>query len=308
MKISMPDWYPLETYQRTLSAEEWASELYIRLGLRIAFRNCKAMAEERGGPIRMGRDQSSPEETFIAVLSDQAPSRKGRFIFDTEPDLSRDWPINIQTAFEAEFLAHLLRPYANPEHIAWAQRLALHPELLGEFIVRKEGGEIVEDRASSWDKLPPNLGLLCRDILGARVPLMVNLNLDDESLKTAFSVWLLGMRQQLGGVSKAAYDGKDFKKWHEFKVLQVFDLDLWMEIKGINIKDVVIGRELWPEDDPQLGDFDRTDRLRKVTREINERLFTPWECERLIHQVRLIKFVQSIGDAIKKDSLPAEEE
>ncbi|MFC4309092.1 DUF6387 family protein [Steroidobacter flavus] len=303
MKISMPDWYPLETYQRRLSAEEWASELYIRLGLRIAYRNCKAMVEEHAGPIRMGRDQSSPEETFIAVLSDQAPSRKGRFIFDDEPDLSRDWPINALTAFEAEFLAHLLRPYANPEHIAWAQRLALHPELRGEFSVRKEGGEIVEDRESSWDKLPPNMGLLCRDILGARVPLMVNLNLDDESLKTAFEVWLLGMRQQLGGVSKAAFDGKDFKKWHEFKVLQVFDLDLWMEIKGINIKDVVIGRELWPEGDPQLGDFDRTDRLRKVTREINERLFTPWECERLIHQIRLIKFVQSVGGAIKKDSL-----
>lgn len=304
----MPDWYPLETYKRRLSAEEWASELYIRLALRIAYRNCKGMAEKHGGPIRMGHDQSSPEETFIAVLSDQAPSRKERFIFDTEPNLSRDWPINIQTAFEAEFVAQLLRPYANPEHIAWAQRLALRPELLVEFIDRKERGEIVEDRTSSWDKLSQNLGQLCKDTLGPRVPLMVNLNLDDDSIKTAFSVWLTGMRQQLGSASKAPYDEKDFKKWHEYKVLQVFDLDLWMEITGTNIKDVVIGRELWPEDDVRLGDFDRTDRLRKVTRDINERLFTPWECERLVHQIRLIKFVQSIGDAIKKDSSPAEKE
>lgn len=302
----MPDWYPLETYKRRLSAEEWASELYIRLAFRIAYRNCKGMAEKNSGPIRMGHEQNSPEETFIAVLSDQAPSREGRFIFDAEPNLSRDWPINVQTAFEAEFLAQLLRPYANPEHIVWAQRLTQRPELFVEFIEREERGEILRDRTSSWDSLPPNIGQLCKDILGARVPVMVNLNLDDDSIKTAFSVWLTGMRHQLGGECKAAYDEKDFEKWHDFKVLQVFDLDLWMEINSTNIKDVVIGRELWPEHDAQLGDFDRTDRLRRVTRKINERLFTTWECERLVHQVRLIKFAQSVGDAIKKDKLPVE--
>jgi hypothetical protein len=295
-KNQMPPWYPIETYSRKLSRGEWATELYIRVATRIAIENAsRRAAAERKSSITMANG-ATPVETFLAVLVDQAAGRKGTFIFEEKVNYRRDWPIRSPSGFEMEFIASMLRPHTPSRLVRWARLLAKDRKQLGKFIAASERKKVdVYDSQgwAGWDTLSPDEGILHRDVLGPRVPLMVNLCMDDESLKTAFDFWLSTMRNELGDKSKKEYSDDDFGKWREFKILQVFDLDLWKEISGASYTDAFVARQLWPETDPSLGHFDRTDRLRRVSRKLVAERMNVWACERLVHETRLWNLMEA---------------
>ena len=54
--------------------------------------------------------------------------------------------------------------------------------------------------------------------------------------------------------------------WERYKVLQVFDLDMWTLATGIRINDPVIANTLWPAGNEGSEDINTISRLRLVTR------------------------------------------
>jgi Family of unknown function (DUF6387) len=61
-----------------------------------------------------------------------------------------------------------------------------------------------------------------------------------------------------------------FRKWREYQILAVFDLDLWGQLTGCRYTDSLIASTLWPvigsDADPDKGVFEPTERLRKTVR------------------------------------------
>jgi len=98
------------------------------------------------------------------------------------------------------------------------------------------------------------------------MPVTVDLRFDDKTLINTFKEWLIERRKESGNKFKKAYTEKDFDDWFKYRILQVFDLDLWADVTGYKITDPAIAKALWPDDSPDADDVSPIDRLRKVSR------------------------------------------
>ena len=83
------------------------------------------------------------------------------------------------------------------------------------------------------------------DVLGFRLPLLVNVNLDDDTLTTCFSIWLAGIRASLYPAPKA-FEDRDLKHWKKFGLLPAFDLQLWNRLTGAGYTDAFIAQAICP--------------------------------------------------------------
>lgn len=292
-KPRLPDWYPLATYAGELSDDEWVAEVWMRLGFKAAYEN---HAAHKRGRITFANG-STAEDTFVAMI--RRDGERPQFISKDEIDYASAWPVRAMTVFEAAFLTYLDHYKMSPDEKLWSKRLGQDPaKWLGRFF-RSDAHKRVLEGEKAYAGNYPDSDLDSRgdthfEVVGPRLPLMVNVNLDDETLKLAFSVWLAGLRAG-SKEQKVPFSDKDTADWKKFGVLQAFDLSMWNRMTNAGYTDAFIAQAIWPDDEF----VDRTDRYRKVTKPKVGRLFTVWEAERLTHQVALAKFLDQIVERKK---------
>ena len=115
-----------------------------------------------------------------------------------------------------------------------------------------------------------------------RIPVMIDLEQDDESLKLAFELFLEGAREATG-VESRKIDEKTLQEWRFYGVLQIFDLQYWAALSGERYTDNVLASAVWGADDVDINE-----RLRKVARPKMVELFQDTlTLERLMNQVQI---------------------
>lgn len=130
-----------------------------------------------------------------------------------------------------------------------------------------------------------------------RIPVSIDLDQDDETLKLSFEVWLADVRSELGPALKP-FKERDFIEWNEFGLLPTFDLQFWATINNAKFTDNLIANAIWPD-----SEVDTTERIRKVTRLKISQVFDSWSLiGRLWRQLELEKSLDILVSGMRNDS------
>jgi hypothetical protein len=123
------------------------------------------------------------------------------------------------------------------------------------------------------------------------ISITVNYDYDDETLRA----WFEGFLRYRSRLSRSTIENPkpfgetDFRKWHEYQILAVFDLDLWGQLNRCKFTDSLIAKTLWPDTDSadsEKGIFEPAPRLRRTIRPMVAEVINWRTFERLKHQVR----------------------
>lgn len=177
------------------------------------------------------------------------------------------------------------------------------PELLEEVVSIYEGGSLLKKEALE------KVGWLAPEFCHG-VPITVDLDSDDETLKIAFSIWLAGVRSDMNERFKKPISDDDFQKWHKYRILAAFDLYQWAEIKGVRFTHNQIANALFPPSSITFEDrdVDMGDRIRKVVKPLMEQSITS-ETVRLIGATtRLERYLGQVVEKDKAERIAAEAE
>lgn len=257
-KSQLPDWYPLPIYGQELTKDEWLTEIGLRAALQAVEENVAAGAVER-------TSRNEPTDVFRALFVTRE-SRAGHL---AQAKTHSFWPVREVTPFEAYFIAECTRLPEYAEAEAWAKKLASEPKRhVGQFFISN-----MNDAMSS---MPRDVGrepgaTAYQDVLGRRIPIIVDLDHDDDTLSIAFKVWLAGARQCLENRTAQPIGAKEFAKWKQFGLLPAFDLLFWRQATAALLTDTAIANAIWPPDIRESVDI--TERFRKVTRPLVREVF-----------------------------------
>lgn len=273
----LPEWYPLPAYGDSLTAPQWHHEITMRLAVLTSFRNTG--------------DTKKAASTFLSlIVGSKYKDKTGKNgLLLGNKELRRAWPIQEISAFDLAYLATIMSVHKTGKKILRSVRsfnrkqrsheiLTSAPPLLAD--ARRRPSAVYSAYRSERVEVSEMVH---------GVPLTVDITQDDETLKLAFSVWLAGARQLIGG-AKAPIGEKDFNAWKEYGLLQLFDLDFWGRINGLRYSDALIADLLWPH-----AEFDAAERVRKVSRKKVHEVFDDWKfVTRFWRQLELIKYIESI--------------
>jgi hypothetical protein len=266
-----PEWFPLPVHlKRPATLEHWAR----CIALRLAIANSTNSIEWKAAHYRS------------AVIADKRT----------------DWPTDARkklmgvkcvTAFEAFTLADAFNVPANAPIRALADK---HSQ--GDYDLSQEAQD-----------LKYSLGELDCDRFQAgleyRLPVMVNLALDDATLKEHFDAWLNMMREQIiraaGPIRIHRIDDDFLDRCHAMRVIAAFDLINWRALSGATYSDAAIASWLWPDSGPLSdGTFvDRAERLRKVTKPLMEAVMQWPTIERIEQRQAEKQFMEAEQSRLK---------
>jgi hypothetical protein len=247
-----PDWFPLPVHlEKPATLEHWARCIALRLGIANA-----------------PQDDGWKAAHYRSVV-----------IADNGTDWTRDKAkllgVNCVTAFEAFELADAFNVPANAAIRKLAER-----QSKGDYDLSVAAREL----KSSFGAIDAER---LHDAFEYRLPVLVNLALDDVTLKGHFDIWLRAMRDLLAkaaGPTRLHRIDEDFlERCHSMRVLAAFDLLTWRELTGATYSDALIATWLWPDDGPLSdGTFvARSERLRKTTKPLIEAVMQWPTIERL---------------------------
>lgn len=271
----LPDWYPLPIYARTesLSIAEWATQIYVRAFLRNA---------REIGP--SGRSGKLFEELYGGSLSE---AFLGSIHIASKADAvlaKQDWPLKSLSWFDADVMARRSRLEMTDAERTWAERVGNQPSEWEAYLRSGAVNEIdalKDHECGNWEN-DESLEVY-RQLYGKRVPMLVNLEIDDETLQIAFKLFLASARDSLGS-NKKPYDKGDIERWSKFGLLQAFDLHFWSEANGLRYTDAFIASAIWGHQDPSI---DIVSRYRKSTKELVETMFVLKTAEKLLAQANV---------------------
>lgn len=257
-KSQLPDWFPLPIYGHNLTKDEWLTEIGLRAALQTAEENVAEGAVAR-------TSSNEPTEVFRSLFVTRA-SRAGNL---AQAKTHSFWPVREVTPFEAYFIAECTRLPEYAEAEVWAKKLASEPKRhVGQFFTSNMN-EALASMSRDVEREPGATAY--QDILGRRVPIVVDLDHDDDTLYIAFKVWLAGARRCLENRATQPIGGKEFAKWKQFGLLPAFDLLFWRQATGAPLTDTAIANGIWPPDARESVDI--TERFRKVTRPMVKDVF-----------------------------------
>jgi hypothetical protein len=197
--------------------------------------------------------------------------------------------------YEAFMLAGLFDSHDSAE----AKKLA-GKTLTGIYDHSSEASEIRRQQSSECNN--ENVDLRWADAFRYRVPVLVDLSLDDSLLKKHFDFWLkfqrLAIKERGINAEGTALKDDSLTKWHNFRVLAAYDLQAWREISGAKYSDASIAAWLWP-DEGDLADnssVDRAERYRKVTKPLVETVMSWYMVDRLEKHWSWASLTQAMGD------------
>ncbi|PCR93252.1 hypothetical protein CP336_27440 [Pseudomonas fluorescens] len=267
-KAEIPKWFKLETYQEPLSHNQWA----VSIEMRAMYLGVKPYSsdDEKAKIFRIFAGRL-PEEFAIEHHADPVPIKPMN-----AADLaiiSASWSQN--QAWQTLF-----------QKVCAVVGIPAPDELLDEVVA------IYQQEPSMKKAAIENVGSLAADFCHG-VPITVNLNSDDETLKQAFSSWLADVRSDTRERFKKPISDDDFQKWHKYKILAAFDLYQWAELIGVRFTNNQIANALFPPASTSIEDrdVDMAERIRKVVKPTMEQVITR-ETVRLINATtRLEKYL-----------------
>lgn len=271
-KAKIPDWFDLKKYEMLESAAEWGSNIELRWRFfeaktRLPIDQQKAFFEVFAGKVtqdfHLGDRHTNPFPVRPMNAADIA-------VISASWSIDQGWQELYQKACTA---------------VGKPLDIKLFNEILAIYQNEESLKEPAIDRA---DWIAPEF---CHG-----VPLTVDLDSDDETLKLAFSIWLAGVRDEINNRFKRSFNEEDFKKWHKFKILAAFDLFQWAEINGARLTNTQVANALFPPESLSIEDrdVDMAERLRKVVKPLVEQTISPTTVRLLTATVRLEKFIGKV--------------
>lgn len=261
---SKPDWFPLPVHlEKPATLEHWARCIALRLGI-------------TGAP---QSDEWKATSYRSIVIADKGT--------DWSRDRTRLLGVNCMTAFEAFQLADAVNVPANSSIRKLSERETKGDRDFSEGAceLKRTLGEIDTDRFFS--------------AFAYRLPVMVNLALDDATLRSHFDVWLRMMRNQIieaaGPIKIHRIDDAFLERCHAMRVLAAFDLLTWRNLTGATYPDAAIASWLWPDAGPLSdGTFaDRGERFRKVTKPLLDSVMVWTTVERIEQRQAEANFIET---------------
>lgn len=275
-KAEIPEWFDLRTYQIPLSHDQWG----VSIEMRTLFTKTKPF---------LGKDE---QESYFRTFAGRIPGDFGLIERHTDP-----FPVRSMIAAD---IAVISASWSVDE--SWQELYKkvcsvvgkdAPPELLEEVVSIYENGSSLKKEALE------KVGWLAPEFCHG-VPITVDLDSDDETLKLAFSVWLAGVRCDMNERFKKPISDDDFHKWHRYRILAAFDLYQWAEIKGIRFTNNQIANALFPPGATSFEDrdVDMGERIRKVVKPLMEQSITA-ETVRLIGATTRLE--RYLGQVVEKD-------
>lgn len=271
-RAKIPEWFDLEKYRMPEGADEW--------GASIELRSRFLEAKERLPPEK--------QKAFFEIFAGRITEK-----FDLSERHTSPFPVKTMNAAD---LAVISASWSVDQ--GWQdlyQKVCSvvgqpgHWELLDEVIAiyRKEES-LKNDAIGKVGWLAPEF---CHGI-----PITVDLDADDETLKLAFSIWLAGVRDELNNRFKRSFNDEDFQKWHKFRILAAFDLHQWAEMNGVRFTNTQIANALFPPESVAVDerDIDMGERLRKVVKPLMELVISPCTVRLINATVRLESYLEQI--------------
>ncbi|MEA9996298.1 DUF6387 family protein [Pseudomonas sp. 10B1] len=274
-RAEIPDWFDLQAYQPPLSHDQWG----VSISMRADYLNAKPMFYD-----------TAEQEELFRYFGGRMPEEFG--LADRHTD-----PFPVRTMIAAD-LAVISASWSEDQ--SWQALFQKVCSVVGKAApssLLKEVVAIYENASSLNSEAVEKVGWLAPEFCHG-VPITVDLDNDDETLKLAFSVWLAGVRSGTTERFKKPISEDDFQKWHKFRILAAFDLYQWAEIKGIRFTNNQIANALFPPASVSIEDrdIDMGERVRKVVKPLMEQSITA-ETVRLIRATtRLEKF---LGQAVE---------
>jgi hypothetical protein len=276
-KAEIPKWFKLETYQQPLSHDQWG----VSIDMRAMYLGVKPYSsEEEKAKLFSFFAGRLPEDFAIEHHADPFPVR----------------PMN------AADLAVISASWSQDQ--AWQMMFQKVCAVVG----KPAPDEILDEVVAIYQQEPSlkkaaveNVGWLAPDFCHG-VPITVNLNSDDETLKQAFSIWLAGVRNDTHERFKKPISEDDFQKWHKYLILAAFDLYQWAELIGVRFTNNQIANALFPPASTSIEDrdVDMAERIRKVVKPMMEQVITPETVSLITATTRLEKYLGEVVAADEK--------
>ncbi|MQA57658.1 DUF6387 family protein [Pseudomonas piscis] len=270
-KAEIPKWFNLETYQIPLSHDQWG----VSIDMRAMYLDVK--------PLLSKKEQID----FFKVFAGRLPED---FAVEHHTD---PFPVRSMNAAD---LAVISASWSNDP--AWQMLFQKVCSVVGKDAPATLLDEVVaiyQEAPSMKKEALENVGWLAPEFCHG-VPITVDLNSDDETLKLAFSVWLAGVRSDMNERFKKPISEDDFQKWHKYRILAAFDLYQLADITGTRFTNSQMANALFPPASVSIEDrdVDMGERIRKVTKPLMDQTIT-FETVRLIRATtRLEKYLGQV--------------
>ncbi len=208
-KNTLPDWYPLDVYEKNLNGEEWLQELATRFMLKFSYENTS--------------DKAKAIDSFTSFFVNRNIFDKG--LINETIKANEVWGVKELSAFDLGYLSLMANDSENSTDFYKEINSFRKTESLK--VVASPPDTLKKLKAESFGSIADfsKERLSMREVLTG-FPVTVDLDQNDETLKLAFSVWLAGVRDTLGQ-EKKPFCNKDFDDWSTYGVLQYFDLQFW---------------------------------------------------------------------------------
>lgn len=271
-RAKIPEWFDLSKYKLPESPDEWG----VSIELRSRFLEAKK---------RLSIDQ---QKAFFEIFA-------GRTVesFNLNDRHTNPFPVRTMNAADMAVISASWSVDQGWQELYQKVCSVVgqpgHWELLDEIIAIYQKEESLKNDAIG------KVGWLAPEFCHG-IPITVDLDSDDETLKLSFSIWLAGARDEFNNRFKRSFNEEDFQKWHKFKILAAFDLYQWAEINNIRLTNTQIANALFPPDSVSLEDrdIDMGERLRKVVKPLMEQTITGSTVRLITATVRLEKFLGKI--------------
>lgn len=277
----LPDWFPLEIYNHDLNEHQWLEELVWRKSAKNILENTE--------------DRQKVLDTYRKIVlsrSYENISEKSALLEKTK-HASELWGVKEIPPFYMAYLGCMINETSKGRELTEYITQIRKEGTLGKLYCRetpeliKQALEEGMDGWVEWDKEPFQM----HDVI-PRIPVVVDLDQDDETLKMAFEIWLAGVRSEIGGAPKPVSE-KDFESWKKYGLLPVFDLLFWAELNELKYTDALIANAVWPD-----THVDNTERLRKVSKPKVNEIFGSWTF--ITRFWRQLELSESLELAMKK--------
>ncbi|MGV8862881.1 MAG: DUF6387 family protein [Pseudomonas sp.] len=271
-RAKIPEWFDLSNYNSPENADEWGANIELRSRFletkdRLSIDKQRAFFEIFAGRsienFNLGDRHTNPFPVRTMNAADMA-------VISASWSVDQGWQ---------ELYQKVCSVVGQPGH--W--------ELLDEIIAIYQKEESLKNDAIG------KVGWLAPEFCHG-IPITVDLDSDDETLKLSFSIWLAGARDEINNRFKRSFNDEDFQKWHKFKILAAFDLYQWAEINGVRLTNTQIANALFPPESVSMEDrdIDMGERLRKVIKPLMEQTITGCTVRLITATVRLEKFLGKI--------------
>lgn len=273
----LPDWFTPDLYKYENTPEYWLEEISRRIMVVISVQ----------GPSNLAT------EFFLETI---VRREKPSWDYGSRRDYARG-PVSNLSVFEATYLSNLWLEDKSQRRSFELAALVAKPTSKAAMEITKKGSRDELNKLNETASLrEPGSegGFMQRYIMDGRLPISIDITLDNKTLKHAFEDWLKGIRDVMGNPKKLGnpIGEKDFVDWSKYAVLPAFDLLYWKALGQIKLTDAAIGYLLWPDQDPSIkfdDVVDTTDRYRRTTKPLIWRVISSKMYERLRRQTTLEK-------------------